>query len=250
MFGFLDHTVEVSDSTKAETFYAYQEAKKKEKQGSASSNIGQPRNNKSGDNRLRFTTSLDNGQQDLIKSFQLEFNRQLKKIDSARIILTDTFYKPISGYVFTVDSTKTKITFSYNWKEEKQFRVIIPKDAVADTNNVGLLKSDTLKFITKKETDYGSLRLRFVNIDISKKPVLQFMQQDKIIEAVPLTRNEFNRKLIKPGDYEISILFDTNGNGIWDAGSYKLKRQPEIVQQVPKKVVVKANWENEVTINL
>jgi hypothetical protein len=79
---------------------------------------------------------------------------------------------------------------------------------------------------------------------------LQFMQQDKIIEAVPLTRNEFNRKLIKPGDYEISILFDTNGNGIWDAGSYKLKRQPEIVQQVPKKVVVKANWENEVTINL
>jgi len=106
---------------------------------------------------------------------------------------------------------------------------------VADTNNVSLLKADTLKFITKKESDYGSLRLRFINLDMNKKPVLQFIQQDKIVESVPLTRNEFNRRLMKPGEYEISILYDTNGNGIWDAGNFKLKRQPEIVQQVPKK---------------
>jgi len=249
LFAFLNHQIEISDSTNQEILYAYHQVKKGEKQNTTTP-AAKTNKTTTDNNRLRFTTTLENGFQDLINNLQLEFNRKLKKIDSSKIELTDTSYKKIEGYTLHIDSTNTKISINYKWKEEKYFRLIIAKDAVADTNNIALLKSDTLKFVTKKESDYGSLSLRFINLDINKKPVLQFIQQDKIVETAALTKNEFSKKLMKPGEYELRILFDVNGNGVWDAGNYKQKLQPEIVQSIPKKITVKANWENEVTINL
>ncbi len=46
------------------------------------------------------------------------------------------------------------------------------------------------------------------------------------------------------------ILYDENKNGVWDAGNFDLKKQPEIVQQLLKRITVKENWDNEETINL
>jgi len=82
--------------------------KKKERTGSSSSsNIGL-KNNKSGDNRLRAIPSLENGTQDLMSPLLIEFNRPLKKIDSSRIVLTDTAYQPISGYTLRLIQPKQK----------------------------------------------------------------------------------------------------------------------------------------------
>lgn len=120
-----------------------------------------------------------------------------------------------------------------------------------DTAGIGLIKSDTLKFTTKKETEYGSIRLRFNNINLQKNPILQFIQSDKIIESVPLTSSELIRKLFKSGSFEMRILYDTNKNGVWDTGAFgKVKRQPEIVQLISKPLSVRANWDNEVNIEL
>jgi hypothetical protein len=35
-----------------------------------------------------------------------------------------------------------------------------------------------------------------------------------------------------------------------DAGSYDLKRQPEISIRIPRRLTIKQNWDNEVNINL
>jgi hypothetical protein len=59
------------------------------------------------------------------------------------------------------------------------------------------------------------------------------------------------RKLYKPGNYDLRILYDTNQNGIWDPGSFgKVKKQPEIVRLISKVFTVRGNWDNEVTIGL
>lgn len=84
---------------------------------------------------------------------------------------------------------------------------------------------------------------------MSKKPVLQFVQSDKIVESVPLKSSELVRKLYKAGSYDLRILYDTNQNGIWDTGIFgKIKKQPEIVQLISKPLVVRGNWDNEVNI--
>ncbi|MCW3087674.1 MAG: hypothetical protein JWQ78_1060, partial [Sediminibacterium sp.] len=44
---------------------------------------------------------------------------------------------------------------------------------------------------------------------------------------------------------------DSNQNGRWDPGHFfGLHRQPEIVQLIPRQLVIRSNWDNEVTIPL
>ncbi|MFZ9687955.1 MAG: hypothetical protein ACO3AW_08295, partial [Chitinophagaceae bacterium] len=56
--------------------------------------------------------------------------------------------------------------------------------------------------------------------------------------------------LILPGDYEISVLFDSNKNGKWDTGNYWKKIQPEKVVSRKETFNIRPNWENELTIDI
>jgi hypothetical protein len=102
-----------------------------------------------------------------------------------------------------------------------------------------------------KESDYGSVRLRFNNLDMSRKPVLLLLQGEDVKYSAKIVTKEVYNKLFKPGEYEIRILYDANDNGVWDGGQFFGKhQQPEKVQSVRKKLTVKANWDNEVTLEL
>ena len=52
------------------------------------------------------------------------------------------------------------------WKENTGYHLILQKDFAEDTLGEKLLKIDTIIFRTKKESDYGNLRLRFRNLDL------------------------------------------------------------------------------------
>jgi hypothetical protein len=219
--------------------YAYEEVKRATPTGGVLSSLPGNRpstNAKETDKRLKYTIELDNGQQDLLGNMVLTFNRRLTVFDSTKfgcMIPAIT----LSGYSFSLDSTKTKVTCNTNGKKTLPLRLLIAKDAVADSAAVTLTKADTLRFSTKKEADYGSIRLRFVNLDLSKNPVLQLVQGDKLIESVPLTQPDFQRKLFRPGTYDVRILYDINKNGKWDPGKFfGEKRQPETVYLEPKQV--------------
>lgn len=248
MFGFLDSVVTISKSTAAVTIYAYEEQKRKLATKSSNTGNTPPSSSKNSkeDKRLRITTNLENGAQDVLTpSLQLTFTRKLKLVDTTKIILTDTNYHQLKNYQVNLDSTKTKILINYNWKTDADLRLVIAKDAVMDTTETMLTKGDTLKFKTKKETEYGSIKLRFVNPDFTKNPVLLLIQNDKIYESIPISTKELTRKLYKPGEYELRVLYDRNNNGIWDTGNFKKKIQPEIIKALSKKLTVKADWDNE-----
>ena len=244
LFAFKSTPILVNGNSINDTLYAFEAFKRK----AATASIASPTNSKT-DNRLRYTTSLDNGSQDLLSPLQLRFLKPLKTLDSSKILFADSNYIALKGVGISLDTSKTILSINYPWKEQTQFRIIIPKDAVADTGGMGLAKSDTLRFATKKETEYGSIRLRFSNLNLSKNPVLQFVQSDKVVESVPLKSFELVRKLYKAGSYDLRILYDTNQNGVWDTGIFgKIKKQPETVQLISKPLVVRGNWDNEVNI--
>ena len=248
LFAFKNTPVTIGPSTARDTLYAFQEVKPAVKSGSSGIKAGSPKEEK----RLRYSTDLENGQQDLLSVFTLTFNHKLNSFDSSKVSLCDTNYQQLGGYSVSLDTSKTKLSIGYNWKEKQTFRLLLEKEMGADSSGTQLSKKDTVRFITKSETDYGSIRLRFPNIDLSRNPVLQFVQNDKLLESVPLTKNDFQRKRFHPGTYELRILYDTNKNGVWDTGSFLHgnKRQPEIVFLVPKQLAVRANWDNEVDITL
>ncbi len=248
LFAFRSEPIVTGINTSYDTLYAYEEFKQKVKIASAVTSTDK---NTKEDKRLKYTSDLEGGQQDLLNNLTLTFNRKIKLSDSSKIVFSDSSFTPIKEYKLSVDTGKTKLSLSYKWKELNYFRLVIPKESVIDTAGITLPKNDTLKFITKREADYGSIKLRFTNLNLSMNPVLQIVQSDNIIESIPLTSYELVRKLYKPGTYDLRVLYDTNKNGIWDAGSFgKIKKQPEIVRLIPKVFMVKGNWDNEVTIVL
>ncbi len=51
---------------------------------------------------------------------------------------------------------------------------------------------------------------------------------------------------IIPGDYAISVVYDSNCNGKWDTGVFRLLKQPEKVLKLPGRAMVQSGWETEV----
>ncbi len=252
MFAFKNSPLLISPLTVPDTLYAFEEFKRKEGNSFSGSSGSSQTKLVAGkdDKRLKYGIDLENGQQDLLSNLTLTFTKKLTTFDTSGITLLDTGYRKLSGYTITLDTGKTKVIVKYKWKESTQFRLLINKTAVADSAGTTLSKSDSIRFITKRESDYGSLRVRFSNLNLSKNPVLQIVVSDKIVESVPLTQTDFVRKMFAPGTYDLRILYDANKNGIWDTGHFKTKQQPETVQRIPKQVTVKGNWDNEVNVIL
>ncbi|MFL5741914.1 MAG: Ig-like domain-containing protein [Flavisolibacter sp.] len=197
------------------------------------------------DRRLRFTQNIT-GEQDLLSDYVLTFPVPLRNFDSNKIHLTTDSVFNATTFSASLDTARKELMIRSQWKEGTKYNLILDRDFATDTSGRQLLKTDTLFFTTRKQSDYGNLVIRLHNLDLSKHPVLQFVQNGQVAFSAPLTTATFSRSLFLPGEYDLSILYDVNGNGHWDPGNFfGIKRQPELVKPIDQKINVKANWDNE-----
>ena len=254
LFAFADKPIVLNGITEPVTLYAFAEKEKIQSAFPANVNIG-GRNIKGGvssETRLKYQTNLTNNQQDLLGNFMITFEQALRSFDSTKIKLyTDSTFIPVADYTFQKDSTNKKVTLINTWKENTAYHIILDKDFAADSAGKKLLKTDTLHFQTKKMADYGSLQLKFKNLDTARHPVLLIVQNENILKSVPLKIAGFSQALFLPGEYELRILYDDNNNGTWDPGQFFGKhKQPELVKPVERKITVKPAFQNEFEIIL
>lgn len=248
LFAFADTPVN-STNNEPLTLHAYQLPKR----DTVSAKVkAAPTNTKTKeDKQLRFQINLDAGRQDILKNLEITFNKKITTYDSTKIVLLGPDSGKVANYKIVQDTGKTKYSLKYKWPENTKYTLIVRKGAFADSSGATLLRDDTTRFSTKRTEDYGSVRLRFKNLDFAKNPVLQIVQNDKIVDSIPLSQNEWSNKLYEPGEYDIRILYDTNKNGKWDPGRFFGKHiQPEIVVTISTKLTVRSNWDNEKEISL
>ena len=249
LFAFSDSAVIVTTDTKPVSLYAYASKEKPIVTNTAStgSNTKKP-----ADKRLKFSTNLSGNEQDLLDKFVITFENRLKNFDSLKVRFTrDTTFTPITGYSWNLDSTRKKLSLNYTWPENVLYHVILEKDFATDTLGQQLLKPDTISFTTKQRKDYGKLTLRFRNLDLTKNPVLLFVQNNEVKKSFPLTSITFSQTLFPPGEYSLRILNDANKNGVWDAGDFFGKRrQPELVKPIQRTINIKAGLDTPIEINV
>jgi uncharacterized protein (DUF2141 family) len=258
LFGFADQPVQTGAGAQPITLYAYREAP--DTRGNRGTNTGgggpgarQPGRgaNTQQDRILRISMNTENGQLDLLSNLEVRFQTPLRTFDPAKVRFTDEQFNTIPNPNLTLDSTRKIITLKYPWAGGNAYNLIVEKDFAEDTLGRKLLRSDTLSFRTKREADYGALKLRFLNLDLSKNPVLLFVQNEQVKYSHVFTSREVNIRLFLPGEYDLRILYDENRNGKWDPGEFfGQKRQPEKVQPLTRRLNVKPNWDNEIDITL
>ena len=249
LFAFCDSVIDISAQPQVLDLFAYQEARKTIRvQGSAARGGG----SRAGINDKRLTYSTNGaGNLDLLQPLVLSFNRPLKVTDTNSIRITDTAFGVQQRPQFRLDSTGRILAIVYPWQENANYRLILPKNAVADSTGLTLSKTDTLPIHTKRESEYGSIRLRFTHVNLDRHPVIQLWSGEKMVESFALRSLEWYRKLYVPGSFDIRLLYDTNGNGVWDPGHFPSpKKQPEVVLLLQKELIIRSNWDNEYDINI
>jgi hypothetical protein len=241
LFAFQDTSIELPGNITQPLLYAYAE-KEVEKQSSGEK--------KTPEKKLRYKININSNRQDLLKPLELSFNNPLKKITSDSILLCDTNFMPLKDAKLTVDSTRQKLSFAYNWQPEFFHVLLLPAGAVQDSLGNGNLKSDTIRFSTRAIEEYGRILLRFTNLDTGKHPVIQFLQNNELAFSAAINGTTYNNNRFNPGEYELRILYDEDESGKWTPGNYKNRKQPEKVLSLPQKLNIRADWDNERDIQL
>jgi hypothetical protein len=236
-FAFYNTEVNPLDSNQKINLFAYSE---KKQEVNAPSSV---KNEK--EKKLKLTNNFIYGKQDLLNTLQLTSNLPLQQFDADSIILMDTSFVKIKDYTIQIDSLRKKISIDKKWPSNELFYLVVFKNGLSDSTGLSLLKNDTIKFFTKSISDYGSLKITFKNIDLTEHPILYFLEGENIKHTFQIQNENWENKMMLPGDFSLRILYDKNNNGQWDPGNYKLKLQPEISISLPEKINIKADWENE-----
>ena len=250
LFAFTDSAVDAANPPDSLKLYAF--IAKPATNTSYTADLPKAKEKPDTDKRLKYQTSLQNNQQDLLENFKFIFDSPLKRFDTTGIKLyTDSTFSLVDSIRFEKDSTNKEWRLITSWKEGQTYHLILQKGAAEDSLGKQWQKTDTLDFTTKRAADYGRLKIRLRSLDLQRSPVLLFMQGDRIFKSIVLSGPIIEDNLFPPGEYPIRILYDENKNGKWDTGQFFGKRvQPEKVKPLEKKITVKSNWSNEYEIEI
>lgn len=248
LIAFLNSPINIGTDTST-LLYAFEE-EQEVKPATKSTAKPAATNKKGEDKRLKFSNNLEGGRQDLLSTLILTTEHPMKELDSSKIRFTDKDFKAITGFTLNKDSTGKQLIIKYPWTENTAYNLILEKDFAQDTMDNKFIKTDTIGFTSKKESDYGSIDVKIVNIDSNLHPILLLLRDNKVFLQQPAKQEKYKIKLFNPGEYQISILFDLNNNGKWDTGNYWKKRQPEKVVARKQTLQIRANWDNELRIDL
>lgn len=189
--------------------------------------------------KLRSNISRAFGFED---TFSVLASTPIAELDSSKIALfiRDSIN---STYSFKVDSIANKIDFDFAIEPNQSYSFEMMPGAITDFFGI---QNDSLnyRFSTQGYADFGNLRLN-ISGAVRYPLIVQLTDESgttkrELLAAEPKPL-EFNN--LEPGNYMIRVIFDENGNGIWDTGSYLKKIQPEKVSYYPDVIEMRANWE-------
>jgi hypothetical protein len=183
------------------------------------------------------------GTLDLSTKFYLLFPNPITNFNPGMLTLytpTDTI---IPSFAFT-DSLQRKGEVSYKWLEKESYKLLVADSAFCDLS--GLCNDSSLfVFKVKSLEDYGVLIVDITLPEASGQYIIQLMdEKENIIQEKIIVNSGLNRfEYLKPGNYKLKAIFDSNSNGKWDTGKYKNKILPEMVEYYPLPLSVRANWD-------
>lgn len=137
------------------------------------------------------------------------------------------------------------------WKEKSSYSLLIPSERLTDIFGA-VNDSVIIQFTTWEERDYGSLALDAKISTTTGQWIFQLLnEKDALLREIKTNKSDIIKfDLLAPAKYLVKIIYDENGNGVWDTGNYMKHRQPEKVIRFNKELEVRAFWDLKESIEL
>ena len=202
-----------------------------------------------GDERVALAVNYQNAGE-LYKPLVLTFPYPVRPNDSVPVQIVAT--KKYSGNDTTrillslPDTFVTSLVINRKFEEKVPYTLTI-RDSVFVGYNGCVNDTLRIKFTTKTEKDYGLLRMTY-KLHSNEYPfVIQLLNsKGEVLQTNILHQSgTITYPNLAAGGYKIKAIEDRNGNGVWDTGNYRQKRQPERVFYFDKAITVRSYWELE-----
>lgn len=187
------------------------------------------------------------------RRLEFDFNHPLRSVDTSRFILQkDTLEEVLRPEVYIDSLAKRRLHLQFLFEEAAQYSLVILPDAVEDV--FGFSNADTLrtKLQVRPKKELSTLILKVDQLDSSMAYVLEIVQRDQLVETMWVEgQTEFSRTFVgmNPGEYQLRVTEDRNGNGRWDPGNYAERQQAERIS-VLRMETLRANWDLETTVSV
>lgn len=206
---------------------------------------------------IDFAKSAEvNPEQDL----PLEFATPLTRFDSTAVELLsfgeggDTLRERA---IFIPDTANVRRwRLRSRWLPDRQYRLRIPPDALADITGEGN-DSITASLTVSKVEDYATLRLKVTPRHEGDLYILQLVDANGTLlrEERGVGAGEHTMLYVPAGDMRLRIIEDVNGNGEWDGGNLVERRQSERAEfykndEQEELFITKTGWEFDLTLDM
>lgn len=180
------------------------------------------------------------------KNVTITFPQPIEKIDTTLF----SFQKKVDTlwinepYLFLPVEGKTRSYCLYaEWKPEQTYKFQADTAAFVDIFGIENSKIECNIKISPLES-FGAL---FVHLTMPDTlAVIQLLDASgKILQAQATVNNRADFFYLQPATYYIRAFIDTNGNGVWDTGSYDEGLQPEPMYYFPRPIPIKVRMEIE-----
>ena len=178
----------------------------------------------------------------------------VKHLDPDAILVylaEDTLKKALPVQFFQDSLAWRTYRISFPWQSELSYTLEI--DSAACTNIYGIT-SKKLKstFKTRPDDYYGTINLELTNVE--SQVVVQLLENndaEKVLrEKIVSENNSVVFDYLAPEKYKVKVIYDENGDGKWNTGSYQDRKQPERVAYINEVIKVRSNWDSNLSWDL
>jgi uncharacterized protein (DUF2141 family) len=195
--------------------------------------------------------NLEGGQLNPNSRLRLTFPSPVTGIDPSKIELLEDSVA-VRGFQLQKDSADFLSYFvNFEWDRGTDYQMKFSAGAVTGMFN-SKNKEFTKVFTLASADDYGSLGVTVKLPEQNKSYILQVTNERKetISEHVIKRDTTLNFNNYRAGKYFFRVVYDTNGNGIWDTGRVSLKQLPEQIYNEPQELSIRAGWDRKATIEI
>ncbi|OYD45503.1 hypothetical protein CHU00_11080 [Sphingobacterium cellulitidis] len=203
------------------------------------------------DNSIQPKLNISN-KVDRIKHIELSSDYPIASVDKNKVLIMEDSVSRRNFQLQQDSVNREMYHIRFNWRPNRNYELVLQEGAVLgpfDEKN----KEFKSQFTLNETENYGDINLTFTGLNDGTNYIVELIDEskEKLFDRKTLPNNRIlSYKQFPGGKYSIRLIEDSNNNGKWDSGDVYTKRQPERIWYLDRTFTIRANWEQNETIEV